>query len=72
MNLLRSLFLSAWAYRHGTASIEGAVHDTAGYAVLACTAAGLFALLALFNRPSQRARSEAGRRSDEPADRSGA
>jgi len=51
MNLLRSLFLASWAYAHGTGSIEGTLHDSAGYAVLGFTAAGLFGLLALFNRP---------------------
>jgi len=59
MNLIRSLFLTGWAYRHGAQAIEGTVHDTAGYAVLAFTVAGLFGLLALFNRPARRSRSEA-------------
>jgi len=57
MNLARSLFLTGWAYRHGTRAIEGAVHDAAGYAVLAFTMAGLVGLLALFNWPARRSRS---------------
>jgi exosortase/archaeosortase family protein len=48
-NLLRSLFLTAWAYRYGTTAIEGTVHDVAGYAVLGLTVAGLLCLLPLFN-----------------------
>lgn len=48
-NLLRSLFLTAWAYNYGPAAIEGKVHDIAGYAVLALTVAGLLCLLPIFN-----------------------
>ncbi len=48
-NLLRGLFLTGWAYRHGPASIDGAVHDIAGYAVLGLTVVGLLGLLPLFN-----------------------
>jgi exosortase/archaeosortase family protein len=48
-NLLRSLFLTAWAYRHGPRAIEGAVHDVAGYAILGLTVLGLLALLPLLN-----------------------
>ncbi len=48
-NLLRSLFLTAWAYAHGSEAIEGALHDATGYAVLGLTCLGLFALLPLFN-----------------------
>ncbi|MCX6954218.1 MAG: exosortase/archaeosortase family protein, partial [Verrucomicrobia bacterium] len=48
-NLGRSLFLTAWAYRHGPAAIEGTVHDVAGYAVLGLTVAGLLCLLPLLN-----------------------
>lgn len=70
MNLARSLFLTGWAYRHGTGSIEGAVHDAAGYAVLAFTAAGLFGLLALFNWPARRYRSGAAMTSTRAKDRS--
>ncbi|OIR14876.1 transmembrane exosortase EpsH [mine drainage metagenome] len=38
-NLLRALFLAGLAYAYGPNSIEGAVHDITGYAVLAGTAA---------------------------------
>jgi len=48
-NLLRSLFLTAWAYNYGPEAIEGKVHDWAGYAVLGLTVAGLLCLLPLFN-----------------------
>ncbi|MBI5382173.1 MAG: exosortase/archaeosortase family protein [Opitutae bacterium] len=49
-NLARSLFLTAWAYRHGPTAIEGAMHDFAGYAILGVTTLGLFALLPLVRR----------------------
>jgi len=45
----RSLFLTAWAYRHGPAAIDGPVHDATGYAVLGFTVVGLFCLLPLLN-----------------------
>jgi exosortase/archaeosortase family protein len=48
-NVLRSLFLTAWAYRYGPAAIEGRVHDLAGYGVLAMTAGGLLVLVPLLN-----------------------
>ncbi len=48
-NLGRSLFLTAWAYRHGPSAIEGTVHDVAGYAVLGLTVVGLLCLLPLLN-----------------------
>jgi exosortase/archaeosortase family protein len=48
-NLLRSLFLTAWAYNYGPKEIEGTVHDVAGYAVLGLTVVGLLCLLPLFN-----------------------
>lgn len=48
-NLLRSLFLAAWAYAHGPAAIEGWLHDATGLAVLGLTVVALFALLPLFN-----------------------
>lgn len=48
-NLLRSLFLTSWAYNFGPEAIEGFVHDAAGYAVLGLTVAGLLCLLPLFN-----------------------
>jgi len=48
-NLIRSLFLTAWAYNYGPEAIEGTVHDIAGYAVLGLTVVGLLCLLPLFN-----------------------
>lgn len=48
-NLMRSLFLTGWAYYHGPDAIEGTVHDVAGYAVLGLTLVGLLILLPLFN-----------------------
>lgn len=48
-NLLRSLFLTAWAYQYGSHAIEGLVHDVAGYAVLGLTVLGLLMLLPLFD-----------------------
>lgn len=49
-NLLRSLFLTAWAYAYGSDAIGGTFHDATGYAVLGLTAGGLLCLLPLFNR----------------------
>jgi len=49
MNILRSLFLTAWAYQNGADSISGTVHDATGYAVLGLTLVGLIALLPIFN-----------------------
>lgn len=49
MNILRSIFLTAWAYYHGADAIDGFVHDATGYAVLGLTLVGLIALLPLFN-----------------------
>lgn len=48
-NLLRSLFLTAWAYAYGSEAIEGTLHDATGFAILGLTCAGLFCLLPLFN-----------------------
>lgn len=48
-NLLRSLFLTSWAYVHGSEAIEGRVHDLTGFAVLGLTCIGLLLLLPLFN-----------------------
>ena len=48
-NLLRSLFLTGWAYAYGSDAIEGALHDATGYAVLGLTCIGLFGLMPLFN-----------------------
>lgn len=47
-NLLRSLFLTSWAYAYGSDAIEGTLHDATGYAVLGLTCVGLFCLLPLF------------------------
>ncbi len=63
-NLLRSLFLTAWAYAYGPDAINGTVHDAAGYAVLGLTCAGLLLLVPLLNLRIERA-PEAG--SDAPA-----
>ena len=49
MNLARGLFLTGWAYAYGPDAINGTVHDTAGYAVLGLTCAGLLALVPLLN-----------------------
>lgn len=59
-NLLRSFFLTIWAYYNGSNAIEehwvlplvgdiGSVHDVAGYSVLILTCIGLIALLPIFN-----------------------
>ncbi len=53
-NLLRSLFLTAWAYAYGSDAIEGRLHDTTGFAVLGLTVVGLFALLPLFRTANWR------------------
>jgi exosortase len=53
-NLLRSLFLTAWAYSYGSEAIEGALHDATGYAVLVVTCLGLFGLLPLFKAANWR------------------
>lgn len=47
-NLLRSLFLTSWAYAYGSEAIEGDLHDTTGLAVLGLTILGLFCLLPFF------------------------
>ncbi len=48
-NLMRSVFLTAWAYKHGSDSISGEFHDATGYAVLGLTFVGLLCLLPLFS-----------------------
>ena len=53
-NLLRSLFLTGWAYAYGSDAIEGSLHDYTGFAVLALTTAGLFGLLPLFSSQNWR------------------
>lgn len=47
-NMLRSIFLTGWAYAYGSKSIEGTVHDVTGYAVLGVTCVLLFCLLPIF------------------------
>lgn len=49
-NLLRSLFLTSWAYHYGAKSIEGTIHDASGYAVLGLTVVALYCLRPLMNR----------------------
>lgn len=64
-NLLRSLFLTEWAYHHGPRAIEGTVHDVAGYAVLGLTVVCLLGFVWLLNRIPWPARAApAGVRSD--------
>jgi exosortase len=53
-NLLRSLFLTAWAYAYGSDAIEGTLHDATGYAVLGLTCVGLFGLMPLFREANWR------------------
>ncbi|MFT4902068.1 MAG: exosortase [Lentimonas sp.] len=59
-NMLRSLFLTLWAYYHGPEAIDahwivplfgdiGSVHDVTGFAILGLTCLGLIALLPIFN-----------------------
>lgn len=48
-NILRSLFLTAWAYAYGAEAIEGSVHDVTGFAVLGVTFVGLLCLIPVFN-----------------------
>ena len=53
-NLLRSLFLTAWAYAYGSDAIEGRLHDITGFAVLGLTCVGLLCLLPLFSTANWR------------------
>ncbi len=53
-NLVRSLFLTSWAYAYGSDAIEGRLHDATGYAVLGLTSLGLFCLLPLFRSSNWR------------------
>jgi exosortase/archaeosortase family protein len=53
-NLLRSLFLTAWAYAYGSDAIEGRLHDATGYAVLGLTCLCLFGLIPLFSADNWR------------------
>ena len=59
-NLLRSIFLTLWAYHNGSQSIDehwvlplvgdiGTVHDVTGMAILVVTCIGLICLLPIFN-----------------------
>jgi len=50
MNLLRSIFLTSWAYAYGAKAIEGTVHDVSGYAVLGMTIVGLMCIMPWLNR----------------------
>lgn len=49
MNLIRSLFLTGWAYRYGPQAIEGRFHDWTGFAVIGVTTLGLLALTQMLN-----------------------
>ncbi len=53
-NLVRSLFLTAWAYAYGSEAIEGRLHDATGIAVLGLTSVGLFCLLPFFRASNWR------------------
>ena len=66
-NLIRSLFLTAWAYNYGPQAIEGFVHDAAGYAVLGLTVVGLLCLLPLFNLKFTFSEPELAREEETPA-----
>jgi exosortase len=59
-NMIRSLFLTLWAYHYGSEAIDahwilplvgdiGSVHDVTGFAILGCTCVGLLLLLPIFN-----------------------
>ena len=59
-NLIRSIFLTLWAYYHGSQAIDehwvlpllgdiGSVHDVTGMAILGVTCIGLICLLPIFN-----------------------
>ena len=59
-NLIRSLFLTLWAYHNGSQAIDdhwtlplfgdiGSVHDVTGFAILGLTCIGLLFLLPIFN-----------------------
>ena len=49
-NLLRSIFLTSWAYHFGARAIEGTIHDLTGYGVLGLTVAALLCLLPVLDR----------------------
>lgn len=59
-NMMRSLFLTLWAYHNGSQAIDehwvlplvgdiGSVHDVTGFAILGFTCVGLIMLLPIFN-----------------------
>ena len=59
-NLIRSFFLTLWAYNYGSQAIDehwvlplvgdiGSVHDVTGFAILGFTCVGLIMLLPIFN-----------------------
>ena len=59
-NLMRSMFLTLWAYNYGSGAIDehwvlpllgdiGSVHDVTGMAILGFTCLGLICLLPIFN-----------------------
>ncbi|MCB1122734.1 MAG: exosortase/archaeosortase family protein, partial [Verrucomicrobiae bacterium] len=48
-NLMRSIFLTAWAYNYGPNAISGFVHDAAGYFVLGLTSILLLVLIPVMN-----------------------
>jgi exosortase len=59
-NMIRSLFLTLWAYSYGSQAIDehwvlplvgdiGSVHDVTGFAILGFTCVGLICLLPVFN-----------------------
>jgi exosortase len=49
MNLIRSLFLTGWAYEYGPEAIEGRFHDWTGFAVIGVTTLGLLGLTQMLN-----------------------
>ena len=60
-NLLRSIFLTSWAYAFGANAIEGAVHDISGYSVLGLTVVLLLFLLPVLERRQKAEISQANR-----------
>lgn len=48
-NLMRSVFLTGWAYANGPDAISGFVHDAAGYFVLGLTSIMLLVLIPVMN-----------------------
>jgi exosortase len=49
MNLVRSLFLTGWAYQYGPEAIAGRFHDWTGFAVIGMTTLGLLGLTQVLN-----------------------